>query len=406
MFHGPQSYSVILMHHKLIFNLKAAFLWCDVGDLRDGNFFVGRRSVLCGGNLQLNNFESAANMKAAGWTIDSDSDSNLFEPDASLIGWYRGFAAGSTAGGISTTLRGYGQLDLTYGNGNSGSESNNEVQVLLDGSVVDTADSSQSEKTVSIDFTDNASLEIKDAGDAIILVKGLAFKCLLQDFWPRVIIQSGEMDAPSSWTVWPAETCCLEWETTGTWSDTVSTSVTTISTANEGLFPVTYTCTRGSYPSTRTVIVKVRHPVELVGLEAMIVRQAAGSTFTDPGAACVDRDLVPLAVSTSPSSLSLDTIGEFSLTYSCTDGSSRTSSRVRYVQVAPAIELKGDAVIVIEKDKSWSDPGVQCVDIDNGLLAHTSSPSIDTSSAGTTTVTYTCTDSSSATLTATRTNPV
>jgi len=60
--------------------------------------------------------------------------------------------------------------------------------------------------------------------------------------------------------------------------------------------------------------------------------------------------LVPLAVSTSPSSIALDNLGEYSFTYSCTDSSSRTSTKIRYVQVAPAIELKGDAVIVIEKD--------------------------------------------------------
>ena len=365
------------------------------------------RSVLCGGSLQLNNFESAANMQAANWTFDPSSDANLFQPDSSKVGWYRGWTSDSTAGGISVTLRGYGQLDLTYGNGNSVSSTTNQVQVLLDGTEKDTASSTESEKTVSIDFTDGAVLQIRDAGDATILVKGLAFKCLLQDFWPRVLLKSGEFGAPSSWTVWPSEACYHEEETIGTWSGTVSTSATTLSTASEGIFPVTYTCARGSAPATRTVIVKVRHPIEMVGLDAMIVRQSAGGTFTDPSAACIDGDLVPLAVSTDPSSLPLDNVGEFTLTYSCTDSSNRTSTKVRYVQVAPAIELKGDAVVVLEKDKTWSDPGVQCVDVNNGLLAHAASPSpLDTSSAATYTVTYSCTDSGGTALTATRTNAV
>eukprot|EP00439_Symbiodinium_sp_Y106_P012060 s2756_g1.t2 len=373
-------------------------------DHDDVSCLVPESSVLCGGSLQLNNFESAATMKQAGWTIDSDNDADLFSPDSTLNGWYRGFASGSNAGGISVTLRGFGQLDLTYGNGNSVSGTTNQVQVLLGGNEVDTADSTQSAKTATIDFTDGDVLEIKDAGDAMILVKGLAFKCLVQDFWPRVVIKSGEFGAPSTWTAWPAEACYLEEESTGTWSGTVSVSSSSISTASEGLFPVTYTCSRNNIPTTRTVIVKVRDPIELVGLEAMIVRQSAGSTLADPGAACIDRDLVPLAVSTSPSSIALDNVGEYSFTYSCTDSSSRTSTKIRYVQVAPAIELKGDAVIVIEKDKTWNDPGVQCVDVNGGLLAHTASPSpVDTTSAATNTVTYTCTDSTSATLTATRT---
>ena len=347
-------------------------------------------------------------MKEAGWTIDTASDASLFSADSGFNGWYRGFGAGSDAGGISVTLRGYGQLDLTYGNGNSASGTNNQVQVLLDSVELDTAGSTESEKTVSIDFTDGAVLEIKDAGDAIILVKGLAFKCLLQDFWPRVVIKGGELDAPSTWTSWPAEACYQEGESShGAWTGSVTLSATTVSTASEGIFPVTYTCTRSSIQTTRTVIVRVRHPVEMVGREAMIVRQSAGANFTDPGAACVSRDLVPLAVSTSPSSLALDSVGEYSLAYSCTDSSSRTSTKIRYVQVAPAIELKGDAVVVIEKDKSWSDPGVQCVDVSEGLLAYTASPSpVDTSSAGSHTVTYTCTDTGGTALTATRTRAV
>ena len=54
-------------------------------------------------------------------------------------------------------------------------------EVLLDSVSVATASNSESEKTVSIDFTDGNTLQINDKGDAIILVKGLAFKCLMQE---------------------------------------------------------------------------------------------------------------------------------------------------------------------------------------------------------------------------------
>ena len=36
------------------------------------------RSVLCGGNLQLNNFASAAAMAAAGWTIDASQQGKMY----------------------------------------------------------------------------------------------------------------------------------------------------------------------------------------------------------------------------------------------------------------------------------------------------------------------------------------
>ncbi|CAJ1455681.1 unnamed protein product [Effrenium voratum] len=374
-------------------------------DHSDVSCLLPEASPFCGGNLQLNNFESADAMSKAGWTIDTASDSNLFTADASYIG-YRGWAA--SAGGISLALKGYGTLDLVFGNGNSASGTDNVVEVLLDSVSVATASNSESEKTVSIDFTDGNTLQINDKGDAIILVKGLAFKCLMQEFWPRVAIKSGEFGAPSEYVSWPAETCYHEyeqpewWMSAQGWTGTVTLSSATVATTKEGLFPVTYSCTKDGVESTRSVVVEVRHPIKLAGLSAMIVRQSSG-TFSEPGVSCVDRDLVIRSVTSSPASLSLSETGDFFITYSCQDGQSRTSTLVRYVQVAPPIELRGDEVLVLEKDSTWNDPGVQCVDTDNGLLQHSASTTVDMSTAGTTTITYSCTDSSGTALTATRT---
>ena len=353
-----------------------------------------QRSVLCGGNLQLNNFESADVMAAAGWTIDT-ADANVWQSDSSYIG-YRG----SPSAGISLTLSGYGTLELTFGNGNNAAS--NTVEVLLDSVSQATASSSESEKTISVDFTNGNVLAIKNNGDSIILVKGLAFKCMFQEMWPRVVIQSGEFDAPSGYTPWPAEDCYHEFELEGSWTGTVSLSTSSVSTASEGIFTVAYSCTKDNVESTRSLIVQVRHPIRLNGLPDMIVRQSSGGTFNDPGAACVSRDLVPLTVTASPSSLSLDTVGEYTITYSCTDSSSRTSSKIRNVQVAPAIQLRGDAVIVIEKDVTWNDPTAQCTDVDNKGLIQPTAGTVDTSQVGDTTVTYSCIDSAGTQSTVTR----
>lgn len=344
--------------------------------------------------MQLNNFESADVMAAAGWTIDT-ADANVWQSDSSYIG-YRG----SPSAGISLTLSGYGTLELTFGNGNNAAS--NTVEVLLDSVSQATASSSESEKTISVDFTNGNVLAIKNNGDSIILVKGLAFKCMFQEMWPRVVIQSGEFDAPSGYTPWPAEDCYHEFELEGSWTGTVSLSTSSVSTASEGIFTVAYSCTKDNVESTRSLIVQVRHPIRLNGLPDMIVRQSSGGTFNDPGAACVSRDLVPLTVTASPSSLSLDTVGEYTITYSCTDSSSRTSSKIRNVQVAPAIQLRGDAVIVIEKDVTWNDPTAQCTDVDNKGLIQPTAGTVDTSQVGDTTVTYSCIDSAGTQSTVTR----
>ena len=333
-------------------------------------------------------------MKDAGWTIDT-TDTNVWQQDTSYVG-YRG----APSGGISLTLSGYGTLELTFGNGNA--PSSNTVEVLLDSVSKATASNSETEKTVSVDFTHGNVLTIRNNGDSIILLKGIAFKCMFQKMWPRVVIQAGEFDAPSSYTPWPAEDCYHEYETEGTWSGNVSLSTSSVSTTSEGLFTVAYSCTFNDLESTRSLTVQVRHPIRLNGLSAMIVRQDASGTFTEPGAACVSRDLVPLTVTISPASLSLATVGEFTITYSCTDSSSRTSSMVRYVQVAPAIQLRGDAVVVLQKDTTWNDPKVQCTDVSSKGLIEPTAGTVDMSTAGQTTVTYSCVDSDGVTSTATR----
>ncbi|CAK9091128.1 unnamed protein product [Durusdinium trenchii] len=352
-------------------------------DHDDVSCLIPEASVLCGGNLQLNNFASAEAMAAAGWTINT-SDANVWLADG-YIG-YRG----SPSAGIALTLSGYGTLDLTFGNDNT--SSSDTVEVFLNAVSEATATNSESPKTVAIDFTHGSNLEIKANGDAVIGVRGLAFKCMMQQALRRVVIKEGEFDAPGEYTSWPAEACYHEYELAGTWSGSVNLSSSSVSTASEGLFTVQYACSKDSVETTRSMIVEVRHPIKLEGLTNMILRQSDGS-FSEPGVSCIDRDLKPLSVSSSPASLQLDEVGEFSITYSCVDSKGRTSTMVRYVQVSPAIELRGDAVVVLEKDSTWNDPGAQCVDTNGGLIIYTASPDLNMSTAAETTVTYSCTDS-------------
>ena len=149
-------------------------------------------------------------------------------------------------------------------------------------------------------------------------------------------------------------------------------------------------------------MVEVRHPIKLDGLPFMAVRQAMGASFAEPGVSCVNRDLTPLEVTPDPESLPLDADGEFTITYSCTDAG-RTASLVRRVKVLPAIELRGDATVLVQKDSSWKDPGARCVDVDaKGLITPVINRIVVTSVADETEVSYTCTDSDAATWTLSR----
>ena len=65
-------------------------------------------------------------------------------------------------------------------------------------------------------------------------------------------IQEGYFGAPSLYEAWPAEACYHEYELEGTWTGTVEHSASVL-TSSEGLFSITYSCTKGGTETTRSM---------------------------------------------------------------------------------------------------------------------------------------------------------
>ena len=72
----------------------------------------------------------------------------------------------------------------------------------------------------------------------------------------RVAIQEGYFGAPSLYEAWPAEACYHEYELEGTWTGTVENS-SSVSTSSEGLFSITYSCTKDGTATTRSMTLAI-----------------------------------------------------------------------------------------------------------------------------------------------------
>lgn len=138
---------------------------------------------------------------------------------------------------------------------------------------------------------------------------------------------------------------------------------------------------------------------------------AVGDTFTDPGATALgepgDVDLTS-SIQKSGDSVNTSQIGAYRIHYSVFDGSGTPLAEViRTVVVqdsfAPVITLNGDASMSLTVGDTFADPGATANDPQDGDVAVSVSGSVDTSNAGTYTLTYTATDSSNNTSTAIRT---
>jgi len=64
----------------------------------------------------------------------------------------------------------------------------------------------------------------------------------------------------------------------------------------------------------------------------------------------------------------------------------------------PTLSLNGDSRVVVELGSTWTDPGANCADVEDGTISVTL-PALDTSYTGPRWLVYTCTDSSASTAT-------
>jgi hypothetical protein len=123
----------------------------------------------------------------------------------------------------------------------------------------------------------------------------------------------------------------------------------------------------------------------------------AGTTYTDTGATAIDNVDGAVSVTTS-GTVDTSVLGSYTITYSATDAAGNSSNDTRTVTVvdtiAPVISLSGSSSMTVLIGSTFSEPGVTATDSYQGVLAVTTTGSVDTSTAGTYTLTYTATDSS------------
>jgi hypothetical protein len=122
------------------------------------------------------------------------------------------------------------------------------------------------------------------------------------------------------------------------------------------------------------------------------------TVFSDPGATASDGcagDLTSSIIVTG--SVNSNVVGNYTLTYSVSDGSHTTSAprTVNVVDtVAPVITLNGSNPMTVECHTSFTDPGATANDSCAGSFAATASGTVDVNTPGTYTITYTATDPS------------
>ena len=179
-----------------------------------------------------------------------------------------------------------------------------------------------------------------------------------------------------------------------------------------GTYTVTYTCTDLSgnmATDTRTVTVAAAADtippiITLDGPSAVTV--TAGTAFDDPGVTCTDETDPNPSLDFDTVDIDLNTPGDYTVTYTCTDSSGNSSTATWTVTVIamdaeppednnpPTITLNGLSAVTITAGTAYTEQGATCTDDTDGSLQVTTTGTVDTSSPGTYTVTYACTDSS------------
>lgn len=194
-------------------------------------------------------------------------------------------------------------------------------------------------------------------------------------------------------------------------SVTVAADVSQVNSAQIGDYTVTYSATDAA-GHTATAIATV-HVVDTTAPQITLngnnpdsVEVAQGGTYADAGATVTDNSGEAIAAVVS-GSVNAAAVGTYTLTYTATDSSGNESNVTRTVEVVdttpPVITLNGDNPMNILLNTSYNEPGASVSDNSGETLTVTITGSVDSTTAGTYTVTYEATDSSNNTATVTRT---
>ena len=130
-----------------------------------------------------------------------------------------------------------------------------------------------------------------------------------------------------------------------------------------------------------------------------------GASYVEQGATCTDDRDGDLAVTTS-GTVDVNTVGAYTVTYTCTDSAGNGATATRTVVVtdsdSPTIVIRGPASVEVPQGSTYTDQGAECVDnADPNPRLSTNNP-VNTDNLGTYSVTYTCIDSDGNIVTANR----
>jgi len=179
----------------------------------------------------------------------------------------------------------------------------------------------------------------------------------------------------------------------------VVTSTGTVDTNTLGSYTITYTATgRAGNVGTATrkvTVVDTTAPVITLSGSA-ITTVEAGFPYNDAGATADGQEAV-----TSTGIVDINTVGNYSITYTATDASGNVGTATRTVivedTISPVITVT-TGNDTVERGSSWTNAGATTTE---GSISFTGS--VNTGVVGTYTITYSATDSSNNTTTATRT---
>ena len=192
----------------------------------------------------------------------------------------------------------------------------------------------------------------------------------------------------------------------------------TVDSSRPNTYTVTYECTDSSgntSTATRTVTVEPDRDQPTITLEGRNPHTQTVLTvgrYVDAGATCTDTTDGTLSTSLSFNNVTVTSVGEYIVTYECTDSSGNVATLDRVVNIVeadnvrPEIDLGGITMVSVIQNDPYVDRPVTCTDnVDGNLTSSivTTGLPVDTSVIANTTVTYTCTDASNNTATASRT---
>ncbi len=191
----------------------------------------------------------------------------------------------------------------------------------------------------------------------------------------------------------------------GTLSGTGANLTYTPTAGYIGTDSFTFKSNNGSDSNIATVSINVQSPPVLALHGNSPARLAVGSDgYSDLGAYIVSPEadselgivtLVDGGATTTPPVIGLTTPGTHTILYVATDGfgNEGTTSRTVIVSGPPVITLTGDATINLKVGDTYTKQGATATDFADGTDVVTPSGTVNTSTAGTYTITYNATDS-------------